>query len=42
LLKHFIKNKKFRGNEIDVEGARELAQGLKVLINLNSLTIDLE
>jgi hypothetical protein len=35
----FIKN--FRGNSIKVEGAKELAQGLKALINLNSVEINL-
>ncbi len=36
-----LKNKKFRSNSIGDEGAKELAQELKALINLNSLTIDL-
>ncbi len=33
---------KFSQNKIGGEGVKELAQGLKALINLNSLTIDLE
>jgi hypothetical protein len=40
LIKKFI-NKKIRRNSIEAEGAKELAQGLKALINLNSFTIDL-
>jgi hypothetical protein len=32
---------KYSDNFIRVEGAKELAQGLKALINLNSLKIDL-
>ncbi len=34
---YFYEN--FRGNSIGVEGIKELAQGLKKLINLNSLTL---
>ncbi len=44
LIKFFPKKfliKKFRSNSIKAEGAKELAQGLKALINLNSITIDL-
>ncbi len=33
---------KFRENSIDVGGAKELAQGLRALINLSSLTINLK
>ena len=44
-IKSFAKNilliKKTRSYSIGDEGAKELAQGLKSLINLNSLTIDL-
>ncbi len=43
LIKSFVKNilllTKFSLNYIGIEGAKELAQGLKTLINLNSLTI---
>ncbi len=45
LIKSFVKNifliKKFSQNSIRVEGAKELGQGLKELINLNSLTLNL-
>ncbi len=33
---------KFRGNSIGVEVTKELTHGLKTLINLNTLTIDLK
>ncbi len=46
LIKSFAKNifliTKFSGNKIEVEGAKELVQGLKELINLNILTLDLK
>jgi hypothetical protein len=45
LIKSFykkIKINKFSWNSIGFEGAYELAQGLKALINLNSITINLE
>ncbi len=45
LIKFFANNiifiTKFRNNSIGVEGAEELAQGLKALLNLNSLEINL-
>ncbi len=37
----YIFYEKFRGYSIGVEGAKELAQGLKSLINLNTLSINL-
>jgi hypothetical protein len=41
LLKLFFNNKIFRKNSIGVDGAKELGQGLKALVKLNSLTLDL-
>jgi hypothetical protein len=45
LINIFAKNifllLKFRGNLIKFGNAKELAQGLKSLINLNSLTLNL-
>ncbi len=45
-IKSFAKNifliTKFSWNKIGVEGAKELGQGLKELIKLNSLTLNLE
>ncbi len=37
----YIFNEKIRGESIGAEGAKEIAQGLKTLINLSSLTINL-
>ena len=38
---NFLKKKKKRRKSIGVEGAKGLGQGLKTLINLNSLTLNL-
>ncbi len=38
----FLLKKKIRNNSIGIEGTKELAKGLRTLINLNSLTINLQ